>query len=71
MSGLREDLDATADSVVKDAERLISVERQKKDATGSARAEALGDEALRIAAELSRKVRAEAEITDRLAQREH
>jgi hypothetical protein len=67
MSDLREDLDATADSVVRDAEQLISVERQKQEVAGSARADALGEEAIRLADSLTRKVRAEAEIADQMA----
>lgn len=70
MSELREDLNATADSVVKDAEQLISVERQKQDAAGSPRADALGEEAIRLVDSISRKVRAEADIADRMAERE-
>lgn len=66
---LREDLNATADSVVRDAERLIRIEREKQDHAGTTRGDALGEEALRLADSLRRKVRAEAEIADRMAER--
>ena len=69
MSDLREDLDATADSVVRDAERLISVERDKQASNG-ARADRLGEEAVRIADELACKVRVEADLADRLGRRQ-
>jgi hypothetical protein len=69
MSELREDLNATADSVIKDAEQLIEVERRKQDATTTSDADALGDEAVRLADTLTRKVRAEADITHGMTQR--
>jgi hypothetical protein len=69
MSDLKDDLDATADSVVHDAERLIAIEREKQDAAGTARGDALGEEAVRLADSLSRKVRAEATIADRMVDR--
>ena len=69
MSDLREDLSATADSVGQDAEELIAIERQKEAAAGTPRAAALGEEARRLTESLSRKVRAEAEIEDRIARR--
>ena len=68
MSDLQEDLDATADSVVRDAERLIHVEREKQQVGGTTQADTLSNEAIRLADELSRKVRAEADIADRLAE---
>ena len=68
MSDLREDLDATADSVVQDAERLIAVEREKQAAAGTIRGDRLGDEAKRLADSISRKVVVEDELADKLAE---
>jgi hypothetical protein len=68
MSDLRDDLDATADSVVQDAERLIAVEREKQAAAGTLRGDRLGDEAKQLAASISRKVVVEDELADRLAE---
>jgi hypothetical protein len=67
VSDLREDLGATADAVVKDAERLIGVERRKEAVAGTPSGDALGEEAIRLTESLSRKVRAEAAIADRMA----
>ena len=68
MSDLQDDLDATADSVVRDAERLIVVEREKQQTGGTMRGDTLSEEAIRLTDELSRKVRAEADIADRIAE---
>jgi len=68
MSDLRDDLDATADSVVQDAERLIAVEREKQAAAGTLRGDRLGDEARRLADSISRKVIVEDELADKLAE---
>ena len=68
MSDLREDLDATADSVVQDAERLIVVEREKQAAAGTIRGDRLGDEAKRLADSISRKVVVEDALADKLAE---
>jgi hypothetical protein len=70
MSDLNDDLDATTDSVVHDAERLITVEREKQAAAGTNRADRLGDEAKRIARSISRLVGVEDEIADKLAERD-
>ena len=67
VSDFRDDLRATTDSVVRDAERLIAVEREKEAAAGTPRGEALEVEARRLTASLARKVRAEADLTDRIA----
>jgi hypothetical protein len=66
MSDLREDLDATADSVVQDAQRLIDVERAKQAAAGTIRAGQLGDEARRLSDSIARKVVVEDVIADTL-----
>ena len=68
MSDLKDDLDATADSVVQDAERLIAVEREKQAAAGSIRGDRLGDEAKRLSDSIARKVIVEDEIADKLAE---
>ena len=68
MSDLRDDLDATADSVVQDAERLIAVEREKQAAAGTIRGDRLGDEANRLSDSIARKVVVEDEIADTLAE---
>lgn len=68
MSDLQDDLDATADSVVRDAERLIVVEREKQQAAGTRRGDMLSDEAVRLTTELARKARVEAELADQLAE---
>ena len=69
MSDLEEDLDATVESVVLDAERLIAVEREKQEAAGTLRGDRLGDEAKRLSHSISRKVAVEDEIADKLAER--
>ena len=66
---LEDDLDATADSVVRDAQRLIDVERHKQDAAGTIRAARLGDEARRLSDSIARKVVAEDVIVDKLGRR--
>ena len=68
MSDLQDDLDATADSVVQDAERLIAVEREKQAAADRARGDRLGDEAKRLSDSIARKVIVEDEIADKLAE---
>jgi hypothetical protein len=70
VSDLDDDLDATADSVVQDAQRLIVVEREKQAAAGTDRGDRLGDEAKRIAGSISRQVVAEDRIADKLAERD-
>lgn len=69
MSDLEEDLDATVESVVQDAERLIAVEREKQAAAGTIRGDRLGDEAKRLSDSIARKVAAQDEIADKLAER--
>jgi hypothetical protein len=69
VSDLEDDLDATADSVVQDAQRLIDVERQKQAAAGTTRAGHLGDEARRLSASIARKVVVEDVIADSLTRR--
>ena len=69
MSDLEDDLDATADSVVQDAQRLIDVEREKQSAAGTIRAGQLGDEARRLSASIARKVVVEDVIADTLTRR--
>jgi hypothetical protein len=69
MSDLEDDLDATVESVVQDAERLITVEREKQAAAGTIRSDRLGDEALRISDSIARKVLVEDAIVDKLAER--
>jgi len=68
VSDLREDLDATVESVILDAERLIAVEREKQAAAGTIRGDLLGDEAQRLSSSIARKVRVEDEIADKLAE---
>lgn len=69
MSDLRDDLDATADSVVQDAQRLIDVEREKQLAGGTVRAGQLGDEARRLSDSIARKVVVQDVIADTLSKR--
>lgn len=69
MSDLQEDLDATVESVIQDAERLIAVEREKQAAVGTIRGDRLGDEARRLSSSIARKVVVEDEIADKLAER--
>ena len=69
MSDLEDDLDATADSVVRDAERLIAVEREKQASAGTLHGDRLGDEARRLSGSIARKVLVEDEIADKLAER--
>jgi hypothetical protein len=68
MSDLQDDLDATVESVVRDAERLIAVEREKQAAAGTILGDRLGDEARHLASSITRKVLVEDEIADRLAE---
>ena len=68
MSDLEEDLDATVQSVVQDAERLIVVEHEKQAAAGTIRGE-LGDEAKRLTHSITRKVAVDDELADKLADR--
>jgi len=69
VSDLQDDLDATVESVVQDAERLIAVEREKQAAAGTIRGDRLGDEAKRLSDSIARKVVVEDEIADTLAER--
>ena len=68
MSDLQEDLDATVESVVQDAERLIAVEREKQAA--AARSAATGWATGEAAVERDRaQGPVEDEIADQLAER--
>ena len=69
VSDLQDDLDATADSVVEDAQRLIDIERQKRALAGTMRAGRLGDEARRLSDSIARKVVVEDVIVERLGRR--
>ena len=68
MSDLHDDLDATADSVVLDAERLIAVERAKQAAAGTLHGDRLGDEARQLSSSIARKVLIQDQIADKLAE---
>ena len=70
MSELSDDLDAVADSVISDARRLIDVEEEKRARPQrDARQPMLGREARALVESLSRKVTAEADLVERLADR--
>lgn len=64
---LKDDLEATSDSVIADAQRLIEIEQEKQSRIpGDPLQPVLGREARQLTEALVRKAVAEEEISDRL-----
>lgn len=61
----QDDLDATAESLREDAERMTEIEGQKQDLdVGDPRVDALSNEAERLAGQIKDKSRIERQISD-------
>ena len=61
----QEDLDATAESLREDAERIMNIEEQKQDLkVGDPRVDALANEAEHLAGQIQQKSRIQRQISD-------
>lgn len=64
-SDRQDDLDATAESLLEDAQRLTEIEEQKQDLdVGDPRVDVLSIEAERLAGQIQHKSRIERQISD-------